>query len=160
MPLKQQMPIIYQSCLYSLSCGVLEHCLNWMIGKRFFYVEHDLHQSFCDVLFIYYLFIYLFVRSAPTSWAQRFSFNSENCTPHPPLCGQTWRGHWSISPSPMNRPFPSFPGPLYPNEVNCSVFKTEMIFHRIQIKLILKREVVHSASFWTWGFLELGSGLL
>ena len=27
------------------------------------------------------------------------------------------------------RPFPSFPGPLYQNEVNCSAFDLEMIFH-------------------------------
>ena len=28
-----------------------------------------------------------------------------------------------------NRPFPSFPGPLYQNEVRCSSFDMEMIFH-------------------------------
>ena len=28
-----------------------------------------------------------------------------------------------------NRPFPSFPGPLYQNEVECSAFDGEMIFH-------------------------------
>ena len=27
------------------------------------------------------------------------------------------------------RPFPSFPGPLYQNEVKCSAFDMEMIFH-------------------------------
>ena len=30
----------------------------------------------------------------------------------------------------------------------------------MQIKLIFIRKVVHLASFWKWGFLELGSGLL
>ena len=30
----------------------------------------------------------------------------------------------------------------------------------MQIKLIFTRKVVHLASFWEWGFLELGSGLL
>ena len=29
----------------------------------------------------------------------------------------------------------------------------------MQIKLIFTRKVVHFASFWKWGFLELGSGL-
>ena len=29
----------------------------------------------------------------------------------------------------------------------------------MQIKLIFTRKVVHLASFWKWGFLELGSGL-
>ena len=28
----------------------------------------------------------------------------------------------------------------------------------MQIKLIFTRKVVHLASFWKWGFLELGSG--
>ena len=29
----------------------------------------------------------------------------------------------------INRPFPSSPGPLYQNEVKCSAFDVEMIFH-------------------------------
>ena len=29
----------------------------------------------------------------------------------------------------INRPFPSFPGPLFQNEGRCSAFDTEMIFH-------------------------------
>ena len=29
----------------------------------------------------------------------------------------------------FNRPFPSSPGPLYQNEVRCSTFDMEMIFH-------------------------------
>ena len=32
-------------------------------------------------------------------------------------------------------------------------------FILMQIKLILIRKVLHLASFWKWGFLELGSGL-
>ena len=28
----------------------------------------------------------------------------------------------------LNRPFPSFPGPLYQNEVKCSPFDMEMLF--------------------------------
>ena len=107
----------------------------------------------------YYLYIYLIylyaehVRlTSPTSWAQRFSFNSENCTPHPPLCHQTWRGQWSISPGPMNRLFPSFPGPLYQNEVNCSVFNTEMIFHRMQINSFSKERLCTRPHFESEGF--------
>ena len=34
------------------------------------------------------------------------------------------------------------------------------LFILMQIKLILTRKVLHLASFWKWGFLELGSGLL
>ena len=33
-------------------------------------------------------------------------------------------------------------------------------FILMQIKHIFTRKVVHLASFWNWGFLELGSGLL
>ena len=33
-------------------------------------------------------------------------------------------------------------------------------FILMQIKLIFTRKVVHLASFWKWGFLELGSDLL
>ena len=33
-------------------------------------------------------------------------------------------------------------------------------FIHMQVKLIFTRKVVHLASFWKWGFLELGSGLL
>ena len=33
-------------------------------------------------------------------------------------------------------------------------------FILMQIKLIFTRKVVHLASFWKWGFLEVGSGLL
>ena len=29
----------------------------------------------------------------------------------------------------LNRPFPSSPGPLYQNEVRCSTFDMEIIFH-------------------------------
>ena len=60
----------------------------------------------------------------------------------------------------LNRPFPSFPGPLFQNEGRCSAFDMEMTFHSHAIKLIFKRKVVHLASFWKWGCLELGSGLL
>ena len=35
-----------------------------------------------------------------------------------------------------------------------------MIFHSHANKLIFIRKVVHFASFWKWGFLELGIGLL
>ena len=59
----------------------------------------------------------------------------------------------------LNRPFPSFPGPLFQNEGRCSAFDMEIIFHSYAIKLIFKRKVVHLASFWKWGCLELGSGL-
>ena len=60
-----------------------------------------------------------------------------------------------------NRSFSSSPGPLYQNEVKCSgrlIWK--WFFILTQIKLVFTRKVVHLASFWRWGFLELGSGLL
>ena len=60
----------------------------------------------------------------------------------------------------VERTFPSFPGPLYQNEVKCSAFDMEMIFPSHANKTHFHRKVVHLASFWKWGFLELGSGLL
>ena len=60
----------------------------------------------------------------------------------------------------LNRPFLSFPGPLFQNEGRCSAFDMKSFFTLMQIKLIFTRKVVHLASFWKWGFLELRSGLL
>ena len=65
----------------------------------------------------------------------------------------------SVDPHLQSRSFPSSPGPLYQNEVKCSAFDMEMLFILMQINLIFTRKVVHLASFWKWGFLELGSGL-
>ena len=39
-------------------------------------------------------------------------------------------------------------------------FVWKWFFILMQINLIFIRKVVHLASFWKWGFLELGSGLL
>ena len=79
--------------------------------------------------------------------------------------GERCFGSWSSTWLPWrhvqtsNMSFPSSPGPLYQNEVKCSAFNMEIIFILTQIKLIFTRKVVHLASFWKWGFLELGSGL-
>ena len=35
----------------------------------------------------------------------------------------------SQSPEQVNRPFPSYPGPLFQNEGRCSAFDMEIIFH-------------------------------
>ena len=53
------------------------------------------------------------------------------------------------------------PGLCVKNEVKYSALDTEMvlIFILMQVKLIFTRKVVHLASFWKWGFLELGGGL-
>ena len=37
--------------------------------------------------------------------------------------------NWQLSYEEQNRPFPSSPGPLHQNEVRCSTFDMEMIFH-------------------------------
>ena len=53
------------------------------------------------------------------------------------------------------------PWPLYQNEVKCSAFDIwKWFFILVQVKHISTRKVVHLASFWKWGFFELGSGLL
>ena len=62
-----------------------------------------------------------------------------------------------------NRPFPSSPGPLFQNEVECSAFNMEMIFHSHVNKthfhkkgcapsLILKERVFGT---WKWPILTL-----
>ena len=58
----------------------------------------------------------------------------------------------------LNRPFPSSPASLFQKKGRCSAFDMEIIFHS-HAKLIFTRKVVHLASFWKWGFLELGNGL-
>ena len=51
-------------------------------------------------------------------------------------------------------------GPLFQNEGRCSGFNIEIIFHsHANITHFHIKKVVHLASFWKWGFLELGSGL-
>ena len=45
-------------------------------------------------------------------------------------------------------------------DIKCSVVDMEIIFILMQIKLIFTWKVAHLASFWKFGFLELGSGLL
>ena len=64
--------------------------------------------------------------------------------------------------SAINRQFPSFPWPLYQNEVKRSAFDMEIIFysHANKTRFYKKGYVGHLASFWKWGFLELGSGLI
>ena len=59
---------------------------------------------------------------------------------------------------PANRPFPSSSGPHFQNEGRFSAFDMEINFH--SHAFIFTRKVVHLDSFWKWGLLELGSGLL
>ena len=67
---------------------------------------------------------------------------------------------WEASRAKCCRSFPSSPGSLYQNEVKCSTFDMEMIFHSHASKTHFHKKVVHLASFWKWGFLELRSGAL
>ena len=41
----------------------------------------------------------------------------------------------------LNRPFPSFPGPLYQNEVKCSAFDMKMVPHSHANKTIFSQEM-------------------
>ena len=59
----------------------------------------------------------------------------------------------------LNRPFPSSPGSLFQKKVGAQPLIWKSFFIFMQIKLIFTRKVVHLASFWKWGFLELGNGL-
>ena len=59
-----------------------------------------------------------------------------------------------------NGPFPSFPGLCFKTRVGAQPLIWKSFFILLQMKLIFTRKIVHVASFWKWGFLELGSGLL
>ena len=60
----------------------------------------------------------------------------------------------------FDRPFPSSPGRSFKTRVGAQPLIWKSFFILMQIKLIFTRKVAHLASFWKWGFLELGSGLL
>ena len=51
------------------------------------------------------------------------------------------------------------PGLCFKTRVGAQPLIWKPFFILIQIKLIFTRKVVHLASFWKWGFLELGTGL-
>ena len=52
------------------------------------------------------------------------------------------------------------PGLCFKTRVDAQPLIWKSFFILMQIKLIFIRKVVHLASFWKWGFLELGRGLL
>ena len=52
------------------------------------------------------------------------------------------------------------PGLCFKTRVGPQPCIWKSFFILMQITLIFSRKVVHLASFWKWGFLELGSGLL
>ena len=58
-------------------------------------------------------------------------------------------GHFGVSP-----------GLCFKTRVGAQLLIWKSFFILVQIKLIFTRKIVHLASFWNWGFLELGSGLL
>ena len=59
-----------------------------------------------------------------------------------------------------NRPFPSSPSLCFKTRSSAQPLIWRWFFILVQIKLIFTRKGVHLTSFWMWGFLELGSGLL
>ena len=52
------------------------------------------------------------------------------------------------------------PGLCFKTRLSAQPLIWKSFFILMQIKLIFTRKVEHLASFWKWGFLELGSGLL
>ena len=60
-----------------------------------------------------------------------------------------WIGHFRVPP-----------GLCLKTRVGAQPLIWKSFFILLQIKLIFTRKVGHIASFWKWGFLELGSGLL
>ena len=71
-------------------------------------------------------------------------------------------GAWQPTILPVslhNRPFPSSPEPLYQNEVKCSAFDMEMIFHSHANEAHFHRKSCALGLILKVRFLELGSGL-
>ena len=56
--------------------------------------------------------------------------------------------------------FRAHPGLCIKTRLRARPLIWKWFFILMQAKLILTRKVVHLASFWKWGFLEFGSGLL
>ena len=65
------------------------------------------------------------------------------------LMNFSWIGHFRVPP-----------GLCFKTRVGAQPLIWKSFFILMQIKLIFTRKVVHLASFWKWGSLELGSGLL
>ena len=61
---------------------------------------------------------------------------------------KSWIGHFRVPP-----------GLCFRTRVGAQPLIWKSFFILMQIKLIFTRKVVHLASFWKWGFLELASGL-
>ena len=73
------------------------------------------------------------------------------------------RGMAFIAPNPLGQRIGHFrvpPSICIKTRLSVQPLIWKWFFILIQIKLIFTRKVVHLASFWKWGFLELESGLL
>ena len=57
----------------------------------------------------------------------------------------------------LNKPFPSL---CSKTRLSAQPLMWKWFFILMQIKLIFTRKVAHFTSFWKWGFMELGNGLL
>ena len=65
----------------------------------------------------------------------------------------------SVEPSSLIGHFRVPPGLCFKTSLGVQPLIWKSFFILMQIKLIFTRKVVHLASFWKWGSLELGSGL-
>ena len=68
--------------------------------------------------------------------------------------------HHHTFPWKINRQFWVPSGLCIKTRLSAQPLIWKWFFILMQIKLIFTRKVVYLASFWKWGFLELGSGLL
>ena len=59
-----------------------------------------------------------------------------------------------------SRPLPSSPKPLFQSEATCKAIDVKIIsFYSHELKLIFTRKILHLASSWKWGFMDLFKGL-
>ena len=73
--------------------------------------------------------------------------------------GTVWPGSYKMEGLVSIGHFQVSPGLCFKTRVGAQPLIWKSFFILMQIKLIFTRKVVHLASFWKWGLLELGSGL-
>ena len=97
-----------------------------------------------------YIFFVLYWCSLQHIYTRKFCYIGYIKTEQMPIYEFFWWTHFCQTP----------PGLCITTRVSAQPLMWNWFFILMQVKLIFARKVVHLASFWKWGFLELESGLL
>ena len=116
--------------------------LTWILARVFVYVPPFISQILDFFYWTVLIFILICFEWRDTENQQYFP----RCTAGSNIVAM---GHFRV---------PS--GLCFKTRVGAQPLIWKSFFILMQIKLIFTRKVVHLDSFWKWGFLELGSGLL